>query len=377
MIKKLNILFLPEWYPDKNDAQQGVFIEKHANAVSKFHNVTVIYVAGVDKGEKYFTETSGTNPKVIRSYYKRSFLKLFNFFRYSKAYKNAVKETEGKNFDLAHLHVTGRNYFGWKMFFKNIPYVITEHWSGFAGENSSRTLISASYTKQAFEGAKRVSTVSEFLKKRLEQNWGVKNIEVIPNIIEKAPAVPPGQTDKKAKILCVADLYDENKNISGIIEVISKVNSEIPFILTIIGDGPSRKILEKKAADKKLLNEKIFFTGRKDNREVLEQMAQCDFLIMNSRKETFSMVCAEAIYAGKPVIATKCGGPEEFVHAQNGILIDIDDGFQLKNAITNMLKHHNDFESEKMAKEMEEKFGKKHVTFLLEEFYFSALGERP
>lgn len=377
MIKKLNILFLPEWYPDKKDAQNGVFIEKHANAVAQHHNVTVIYVTGTNEGkEKYFNQISGSNPKVIRAYYKKSAFRIFNIFRYPKAYKNAVKEISGQPFDLAHIHVTGRNFLAWKMFLKHIPCVITEHWSGFAGEQSSRTLISASATKKAFETARRVSTVSHFLKNKLEINWGVKNIEVIPNIIEKAPATPPGQTDKTVKIICVADLYDENKNISGVIRAIKNIKSEYPFTLTIIGDGPSREQLEKLAAEKKLLNEKIFFKGRKNNREVLEEISKSDFLVMNSRRETFSMVCAEAIYAGKPVIATRCGGPEEFVHSGNGILIDVGDPIQLQQAISSMIKHHGEFDSEKMAAEMEEKFGKKHVTFLLEEFYFSAIGNK-
>lgn len=39
----------------------------------------------------------------------------------------------------------------------------------------------------------------------------------------------------------------------------------------------------------------------------------CDLLVVSSRAETFGLAALEALACGKPVVATRCGGPEELV----------------------------------------------------------------
>jgi hypothetical protein len=50
-----------------------------------------------------------------------------------------------------------------------------------------------------------------------------------------------------------------------------------------------------------------------ENTAVLDRMAVCGTVIINSNVETFSKVTGEALALGKPVIATRCGGPEAFI----------------------------------------------------------------
>lgn len=49
-----------------------------------------------------------------------------------------------------------------------------------------------------------------------------------------------------------------------------------------------------------------------------------DVLLNFSIAESFSMTCAEASFYGRPVIATRCGGPEEIiVHQETGLLVNV------------------------------------------------------
>ena len=47
--------------------------------------------------------------------------------------------------------------------------------------------------------------------------------------------------------------------------------------------------------------------------EIGQIMQKSDVFVLASREETFGLVYIEAMLAGLPVIATSCGGPEEFV----------------------------------------------------------------
>lgn len=64
------------------------------------------------------------------------------------------------------------------------------------------------------------------------------------------------------------------------------------------------------------------------------EIKNSDIVLNFSQSESFSMTCAEASAFGRPIIATRCGGPEEIVtDGVTGLLVDIDDLASMKNAI--------------------------------------------
>jgi len=67
-------------------------------------------------------------------------------------------------------------------------------------------------------------------------------------------------------------------------------------------------------------------------------------------------VTAEALAHGKPVIATKCGGPEEFVRENCGILIEPRDNYALVDAINYMLDNSSNYNSQEIHEYAANKF---------------------
>jgi glycosyltransferase involved in cell wall biosynthesis len=156
--------------------------------------------------------------------------------------------------------------------------------------------------------------------------------------------------EEKVKILVVADLVDEIKNISGVIEAVNTVSKATTHLeLRIVGGGPDEQKLKRLANDLQLLDSVVYFDGRMNNRGVYDKLLHSDFLVMNSRFETFSLICAEALACGIPVIATRCGGPEEIVSEDSGILIPVNNVDALTDAIRKMITEYKKYSSAELA----------------------------
>ncbi|WNV88539.1 glycosyltransferase family 4 protein [Umezawaea sp. Da 62-37] len=82
--------------------------------------------------------------------------------------------------------------------------------------------------------------------------------------------------------------------------------------LTVIGDGPQRQAAERLAAQPALAGKVEFLGFRSD---VPDLLLGCDALVLPSSMEQQPLVLAEAMSAGKPVVATDTGGVADMVGA--------------------------------------------------------------
>ena len=85
------------------------------------------------------------------------------------------------------------------------------------------------------------------------------------------------------------------------------------------------------------LCDKVTFHGLKPKPAVAEFMRRADLFVLPSLFETFSAPAAEALATGTPVLATRCGGPEEFVVDDVGVLVSPGDADALRGGLDYML----------------------------------------
>lgn len=90
--------------------------------------------------------------------------------------------------------------------------------------------------------------------------------------------------------------------------------------LKVLGDGPERASLEKRASDLGL-KEAVQFFGFRPQPECIQILSSSDALILNSVYECGGAVVLEAMSVGKPVIASDWGGPADYLDESTGILV--------------------------------------------------------
>lgn len=383
-IKKLNILFLPKWYPSYIDPQNGIFIKKHALAVSLFAEVAVLYIQQDPKlKETYSVSFSRQEILELLVYYKQDksiFRKVINLYRYVRATIMGYRLIREQRFspDLCHVHIMTRPSL-LALYLKKIdkiPFVITEQWTGYAsGVYKGWNSIKKSIHRYFLENSSLITAVSNNLRKILSSITS-KRIEVVPNIVDSDFQYVPANSSDKVIILTVADLYDKKKNVSDVIKTIGEIyqtNKNIEY--HIIGDGEDSEFLKEIASNSIKENDLVHFHGGQPNTYVAEFLRKVDFVVINSNFETFCVIAIEALATGKPVVVTRSGGPEEFVREDFGIVIDKGDRKALKESILEMIRTCRSYDGKKMSSFVKEEFSPESVGKRFFKLYQQVLSE--
>lgn len=389
MAKKVEkVLFLPKWYPDKYDKQFGVFLQKHAKAVSLYAKVAVLYVTP-DPELKTDFEVDHTTENGFdewRVYYRKSnhssaiVRKSTNLRRYLKGNKMGLEQLQTAFGlpDIVHVNILSRpGAIAMRLKRKyNIPYVITEQWTGYGSNKFAlKSGFEQKMSRKIGREAEAILTVSNSLKGHMQRHGFENKFHIIRNIIEDIDiSNHPTPDPTKVKMMNISDLDDEKKNVSGIIRSFAKLAEEFDHTeLHIIGGGDDEEMLRDLARSTGMYETRIFLYGRKFNDFVYEQLPQMNFLITNSNFETFSVATAEALINGKPVIVTRCGGPEEFVNEEVGKVIDREADDQLEEAMRHMILHHNDYDPKELSTYAHDNFSYEKVGEHFMSIYTEAL----
>lgn len=273
--------------------------------------------------------------------------------------------------DIIHAHFTEQGFMAtyWETSSK-IPVVMTEHSSRIMKNPISSDLYKIGY--ETYHRVLRLITVGDSLSKKIGDYFGVDNI-VIPNIIDVGLFGKNVQTKHEGfNLVTVAGLI-ERKRINLLINAIYKIKARIPQInLHIIGDGPERHKLKTLSVNYGL-ESNIHFYGSLTRREINKIFSICDCFALVSSEETFGVVYVEAMASGMPVIASRCGGPENFVNLNNGILVDVDDEGQTVDAIEYMYENIHKYNREEIMKFVAENYSPQSVSSKIIKVYHSIL----
>jgi glycosyltransferase involved in cell wall biosynthesis len=201
------------------------------------------------------------------------------------------------------------------------PLVVTAHGRDVRNVGTMRGVGTA--TRATVRHAAAVIAVSDYLRRELEAK--VPDARGKTHVVDSGvdlerfrvePAPPDGP-----RFLCVGSLT-ERKNVVRLAEAFAQLGEGT---LTFVGDGPLRGRLEGR--------ERVELAGVVPHDELPARIAAAHVVCQPSLIEPFGQALLEAMACGRTVVATRIGGPPEFVPPEAGVLVDPLDVEGITNAL--------------------------------------------
>lgn len=288
-------------------------------------------------------------------------------------------------FDLIHAHFTYPD--GWAAARLGrrlgVPVIITEQamWGPWMDEDSAmrRGALWAA-------GACRFHVaISNALRDSIVRLTGEsEKLRVIPDGVDGASfTLPePGRARARDQVLFVGNI----RHVKGFDLLLRAMrvlaDRGRPLRLVVVGESyyesyrAEYERVQRLAAELKV-TDRVTFVGGSSDAEVVRYMQESALLVLPSRRESLGMVVAEALACGTPVVATRCGGPEDIVAPGTGELVPVEDPEALARGIEDVLGRRESYDPQRLRRHALEHFGLEAVHRRYEALYREAMASAP
>ncbi len=300
--------------------------------------------------------------------------------------KHVERLRESFPFDVIHAHFSypdgavavelGERY--------GVPVVITEHarWRPWMDQYPSvLRIVRRACAKAAFH-----TGVSRFVLDLIRQFTGPSPRQLVTHLgVDGSVFVPPetpGERDPES-LVYVGRLHLV-KGVDVLLKTMAALVKRRPRLkLSMIGGDFYRATSKEVAfmrqlADDLGLGNNVEFLGPKPREEVAAAVRKSALLVLPSRSETFGAVLVEALACGTPVVATRCGGPEDIVTDEVGRLVQKEDPKALQAGIEAVLDTPEAYPVERLRRYALDGFAWERVATRTMELYERAVaGDLP
>ncbi len=220
-----------------------------------------------------------------------------------------------------------------------ITYVETHLYHRASLRNTLRARIIHDVARRVLRRAKVVISISEYDARELSgMTRGARVSIANPTAAEffaLAPSAPTGP-----RLLFAGGLIPL-KNPLGLINAFAQAHRRFPDArLALVGPQPDEEyatLLRERAATLGL-TDCVDFVGMVDNARMLREISAARAVVLFSRQENAPTIIAQAMAAGKPVVASRVGGVAEMVDdGATGFLVDSEDEAALADRLARVL----------------------------------------
>lgn len=376
------ILWLASWYPTKTVPNNGDFIQRHAYAVSIYHQIVLVHTIHDPNSEKsvYFDITKRKNLIELIIYFpdpgpgNSIFDKIGYNIRYYEVTRKIINDLF-RNYSyptFVHLHVPMKMGIialwikkRWK-----IPFLVSEQSASYLREAPdhyfSRNWYFRNCVKQIFKNALAVTNVSENVGSGLQKVFSISRLFVVRNTVDEKSFYFKEKSFEKFQFIHVSTLSYQ-KNTEGLIksfEIFADQRNDVELIMVGPVSANIRDIVNNSS-----VSSKITMTGEIPYEEVASRMQASNCFVLFSRYENFPCVIIEALCCGLPVITSNTGGAGEALDHTNGIVISSGDEAELVIAMSKIMAQYQSYNREKISQEARAEYNYSSIGMKFNEVY--------
>ena len=386
----MKIIVIVCWHPTEENSHYCKWILPHVSASKLTGNDIYLVHLEVTESRSLSDEVNVLEHGHIHAkvYINKKFhlRNILSYRMYLSAYKKkldeviSVVEKEWGKADLLHAHVSmPSGYASAELALeKNIPVIVSEHYSGF--ENDVRYYWRLTYyVNKMLSSSYAVTLVSNAYRAR------IKNANISKKYIEKLRTVEnPIDVDlfshqnkehskDSIKRLVTVTTPSMIKGLDLLLSALSMLEgSEYEWKLNIIGDIKKNDAILKDYNDNAYLRKRVTFLGKLNQESLPSIYKESDLYIVSSRSETANVSMLEAMSCGVPALTTKCGGPESLIDETVATIVVSGSADALFKGLVNCFSNKH-FDSQRCHDFVSRRYSIKRISEKLRHLYEEAI----
>lgn len=242
-----------------------------------------------------------------------------------------------------------------------VPLIVTEHapWRPWLDRLGVR--------RQAIAAARQSSEIlavstSVAATIRAELGASAPPVSVVPVGVDSELFARAGDGARRAGQILFVGFLNFNKGVDVLLRAMALLRQRGERCRLLLAGGSFyRQTRQQEEAIRRLarelnLDSAVSFLGHLPPEEIARLMRESAVVVLPSRAESFGAVLVEALASGTPVVATRCGGPEDIVDPSVGVLVPPDDPKALAAALAGVLAHPEVYAPEALRRYALERF---------------------
>ncbi len=364
----MKILMIPSWYGTKTAPLLGSFYKEQAEEMAaRGHDVAVLYA---EVGGSFRPSANGLTHTVINGVNTYVWVRpnLTPRWERGRCWQRTrmlerlyrMLEKEWGRPDVVNLRSSLQGYEAVTLCRKHhLPLFFMEHSSFVVTESADSPALQRLRTVMAAAQVNAcVSSVLMRVMKPIDENT-----RLIPDFVDERRFAIDEKSDKSSPFTFAA--MGQLRPIKGhdtLIRAYARLQqlTDRPTRLHIAGTGGLREYLQG-IINSEGVSDTCRLVGAIPRDEVKTFMNDCDCFICSSRTEMLSCVLHECAACGRPAIGTMCGGPQDIITEQSGLLVPVDDVEAMAQAMLTMLDTASTYNRAEIRRSIVARFGRDAV----------------
>jgi glycosyltransferase involved in cell wall biosynthesis len=370
----MKILVVATWYPHDENPTEAPFNAEHVESIrGRGHDVRVVHVrlgSALGMPGKASGLWEGTPVRRIAADPKRpvTLVQAALTLAREMAWADAVHTMAFSSILVTMLPWAARTLAG-----QGRAWVHTEHWNGVVNPASVSPMWEKLAGVRAVLRLPHVVTgVTRQLATEMQRFARPGAAMVVPCVVKGRDAVVPASFGNPLRLAAVGGLVARKRPLEAVETIAWLRDHGTEAHLTWVGDGPLRPAVESRVAELGL-GGYVTLAGSVRPAEVARHLSAADLFFLPTAQENFFTSAAEALAAGRAVVATRVGGFSDYADASNSRLVEDVTPESLGRAVLDARDAFKGVPAEDIARPIRERFSPEAVGELFDRAYTAAL----